>query len=362
MENEIADLFDKIELVAENYDSIINKIALDKRCIIPEKLIECGREISELDKLVEFARKYHMVNEEIKALDPKIKNEKNFDLRNILKDEWQAKLSQKNDLKNKIDNFLTPATTYDNKNIIVEISSSYKGDGVAGILKDVFGMYKGYLEKLGIKFEILKEELDSRGTSMIIFEIFSGNAFKIMKYEAGKHKIKSYKNRKDELFIDISVLPAVQENEMVIKKDDLKIEVFHSKGHGGQSVNTTDSAVRITHLPSGIVVSCQDERSQFQNKEKAMKILRARLSEKTLKKQEELINEEKRDQLGPGRQYQWLRTYDFKLNKIMDNRVGAIPESLNFVIDGNFDMLLNILKRNEEEKKLESLVNFTAFS
>jgi peptide chain release factor 1 len=353
------DLFDKIELVAANYDNIINKIASDKRCIIPEKLIECGREISELDKLVEFAGKYHLLKLKVEALGLEIKNEKNLDLRNILKDEQLVKMRQKNDLKNKIDNFLTPATRFDNKNIIVEITTSYKGNEAVEILKNIFSMYKKYMEKNGIKFGILKEELDSRGTNIIIFEIFYSNAFRIMKYEAGKHKIKGYRNRKDEIFIDISVLPDVQENEIVIKKDDLKIEVFHSKGHGGQSVNTTDSAVRITHLPTGIVVSCQDERSQFQNREKAMKILRAKLAEKIFKKQEDLANEEKRDQLGSARQYQWIRTYDFKLNKITDNRAGVIPEGLNFIIDKNFDMLFNILRRSEEEKKLESLVNFT---
>jgi Protein chain release factor A len=348
------DLINKINQISKNYDLIIEKITRGNNCIDRDKLKACGRAVSDLNKIVEFAKQYAGLTKDIEEIASSIKNERNTDFIKKLQNDRISKINGQDNLKKSIDGFLQPAALDNNRDFIIEINSSSGNEETSLIIIELFRMYKRYFDKNKIKYTVLSGNLHVSGINNITLEILNKNAFRVLKNESGIHRVKSYNNH--ELFIDIIVMPVIEENEIKFGKKDLKIEFFHSKGHGGQSVNTTDSAVRITHLPSGITVSCQDERSQHQNKEKALKILRARIFSINQKERQIEFNNKKRIQMGFEGDGNWIRTYDFKQNKLTDHKSGVILNDLDYVLKGNLDELFEILRYNEELNRLSYFV------
>jgi peptide chain release factor 1 len=254
---------------------------------------------------------------------------------------------------------LLPKDPADEKDVIMEIRAAAGGEEAALFAADLFRMYANYAEKKNWKVEILSSNpTDLGGFKEIIFEIKGKGAYSRLKFEGGAHRVQRVpiteaSGRIHTSTVTVAVLPEAEEVDVEIDPEDLRIDVFRASGHGGQCVQKTDSAVRITHLPTGIVVSCQDERSQLKNKERAMRILRARLLELAQREQAEKITESRRVQVKTGERAEKIRTYNFPQNRVTDHRVNLDLYNLQAVLDGDLDELLDALESNYIKQKLE---------
>jgi peptide chain release factor 1 len=256
---------------------------------------------------------------------------------------------------------LLPSDPRDEKNIIMEIRAGTGGEEAALFAGDLFRMYSRYAESQGWKLEILSSnETDLGGFKEIVFGMTGERVHSRMKFESGTHRVQRVpateaSGRIHTSAITVAVMPEADEVDIEIKPEDLRIDVFRSGGHGGQSVNTADSAVRLTHLPSGLVVSCQDERSQLKNKIKGMKVLRSRLYKREMERREAEEASTRRQQVGSGDRSGRIRTYNFPQNRVSDHRIGLTLYKLDQVMQGNLAELIEALIQDEERRKLEQV-------
>ena len=246
----------------------------------------------------------------------------------------------------------------DAKDVIVEVRAGAGGDEAALFAGELFRMLSRYAEKKGFATEVLsRSESESGGFKEVIFEVRGRGAYSAFKYEGGVHRVQRVpvtesQGRIHTSTATVAVLPEAEEVEVEIDPNDVRVDIFRSSGPGGQSVNTTDSAVRLTHLPTGLVVSCQDEKSQLQNKERAMRILRARLYELELEKQEKELSEARRSMVGTGDRSQKIRTYNFPQNRVSDHRIGLTSHRLAEVLEGDIDEFTEALAAEDRRKQL----------
>jgi peptide chain release factor 1 len=256
---------------------------------------------------------------------------------------------------------LLPPGPRDERNVIMEIRSGTGGDEAALFAADLFRQYSRYAERQGWRTEILSSsETDIGGFKEMIFLVAGEGAYSRLRYESGVHRVQRVPQTEAQGRIHtstatVAVLPEAEEVEIQIASDDLRIDTFCSSGPGGQSVNTTYSAVRVTHLPSGIVVSCQDEKSQKKNRDKAMRVLRARLLDRAQTAQQAEMAEERRSQVGSGERSERIRTYNFPQNRVTDHRIGLTLHRLEAVLDGDIDELLRALQANDQAERLRTL-------
>lgn len=243
----------------------------------------------------------------------------------------------------------------------MEIRAGAGGEEAALFAHDLFRMYSMYAEKKGWKVEIMSSnETDIGGFKEVILNISGKGSYSRLKYESGVHRVQRVPTteaggRIHTSTATVAVLPEVEEVDVEINPNDIKIDVFRSGGHGGQSVNTTDSAVRVTHIPTGIVVTCQDERSQIQNRERALKILRAKLYEMALQEQQREIAETRKSQVGTGERSERIRTYNFPQGRVTDHRIGLTLYRLQEVLDGDLDEIIDALILNDQAEKLKNM-------
>lgn len=253
---------------------------------------------------------------------------------------------------------LIPKDPNDDKDVIVEIRSAAGGDEAAIWAGDLLGMYRAYADRRGFKTEILESSpSETGGVKEVIFAMKGKGAYSRMKYEAGVHRVQRVPKTESQGRIHtststVAVLPEVEEIEVALDPNDVRVDVYRSSGPGGQSVNTTDSAVRLTHEPTGLVVSCQDEKSQLQNKEKAFRILRARLYQMQLEEHLGEIADARRSQVGTGGRSEKIRTYNFKENRVTDHRIGMTIKQLPEILAGDLDTFVDALTEEEESRKL----------
>jgi len=253
---------------------------------------------------------------------------------------------------------LIPKDPNDDKDVIVEIRSAAGGDEAAIWAGDLLGMYRAYADRLGYKTEILESSpSETGGVKEVIFAMKGKGAYSRMKYEAGVHRVQRVPKTESQGRIHtstatVAVLPEAEEVEVELDPNDVRVDVYRSSGPGGQSVNTTDSAVRLTHEPTGLVVSCQDEKSQLQNKEKAFRILRARLYQMQLEEHLGEIADARRLQVGTGGRSEKIRTYNFKENRVTDHRIGVTIKQLPEILAGDLDAFVDALTGEEEARKL----------
>ncbi len=253
---------------------------------------------------------------------------------------------------------LIPKDPNDDKDVIVEIRSAAGGDEAAIWAGDLLGMYRAYADRRGFKTEILESSpSETGGVKEVIFAMKGKGAYSRMKYEAGVHRVQRVPKTESQGRIHtststVAVLPEVEEIEVALDPSDVRVDVYRSSGPGGQSVNTTDSAVRLTHEPTGLVVSCQDEKSQLQNKEKAFRILRARLYQMQLEEHLGEIADARRSQVGTGGRSEKIRTYNFKENRVTDHRIGMTIKQLPEILAGDLDTFVDALTEEEESRKL----------
>jgi len=254
---------------------------------------------------------------------------------------------------------LLPEDPLEGKNIIIEIRAGTGGDEAALFAADLFRMYSRFCERSNWKIEHLSShEIGIGGYKEIIFSITGKGVYQKLKYESGVHRVQRIPvtesgGRIHTSAVTVAVLPEADQTDVQIDPDDLRVDVFRSQGHGGQSVNTTDSAVRITHLPSGVVVTCQDEKSQHKNKEKALKVLRARLFEMKEREKKEAEAKERKSQVGTGDRSERIRTYNFPQNRVTDHRIGLTLYKLEQVLEGEMEWLVDALMEHELKNNLQ---------
>lgn len=269
--------------------------------------------------------------------------------------ELSAEIEQ---LEDRVRSALVPTDPADVKDVIIEIRSAAGGDEAAIWAGDLLRMYERYADRHGFKVEAIDSSpSEAGGYDKVVVALKGKGAYSKMKYEAGVHRVQRVPKTESQGRVHtstatVAVLPEAEEVEVEIDPNDLKVDVYRSTGPGGQSVNTTDSAVRITHVPTGMVVTCQDEKSQLQNKEKAMRILRARLYQRELERRQSELAGARRSQVGSGERSEKIRTYNFKENRVTDHRIGLTLKRLDQVLDGDLDDLVSALTTDEQASRL----------
>jgi peptide chain release factor 1 len=319
---------------------------------------EAGRRHAELRPVVEAYRAYRAVEADLTDARELLAGEDDPEMREYLATEIDVKDAQLTELDARLRELLVPRDPDAGKNVIMEIRGGEGGEEGNLWAADLFHMYEAYADAHRWKLEVLNSApSDMGGFREIIFVVKGEDAWSRLKHEAGPHRVQRVpvtesQGRVHTSAATVAVLPEAEEIDVAIDPNDLKTEVFRSSGPGGQSVNTTDSAVRITHAPSGLVVSCQDEKSQLQNKEKAMRILRSRLLEAERERQDEAMSSTRRDQVKSGGRSDKIRTYNYKENRVTDHRIGLTLHSLDHVLAGELDAITDALAADERGEQL----------
>ena len=327
-----------------------------------EKLIKLNKEYAELKPIVETINNFKKYKTDIADLSILL-NDKDNKIKEMAEDELKDKKKKIKILENDLLKLLVPKDANDKKNSILEIRAGTGGDEASLFAADLFSMYQKYADLNSWKLEVLSiSETGLKGIKEVICNISGYNVFSKLKFESGVHRVQRIPTTESSGRIHtsaatVAVLPEAEEIDIKIEEKDLRIDVFRSSGPGGQSVNTTDSAVRITHLPSGIVVSQQDEKSQHKNKAKALKILRSRILDSEIQEKNRQRSLNRKSQVGSGDRSERIRTYNFPQGRISDHRINLTLYNLSEILEGKLDDLITPLITNQETKKLTELNN-----
>lgn len=350
-------MFERLETIKNKYKQLNDDLASKQIINNFDETKKLMQEHKKLEPIVDLYNEYLIVSRAIKETsealnDPDLKDLANEELINL-----KNKLSI---LENKLEIALLPQDAHDGKNIIMEIRGAAGGDEANLFAGDLFRMYSKYALEKGWDVEILNaNEGTSGGFTLVEFIIKGNNVYSYLKYESGSHRVQRVpatetQGRVHTSTATVLVMPEADDVDVQINENDLKIDVYRSGGAGGQSVNTTDSAVRITHLPTNIVVTCQNERSQLKNKEQALKILKARIYEKIITEKEIKEGNERKNKIGSGDRSEKIRTYNYPQNRITDHRIGYTTKQLDRVMDGKMDEIINTLINTDQQRKLAS--------
>jgi peptide chain release factor 1 len=359
----------KLEAIEERFEELSRKLSDPEIVSDPKNYAKLAKEHSELTEIVEAFRDYKNTLKQIRENKELIEEEEDEELKELAKEELKNLEKRLEELEERLPLLLLPKDPNDEKSIILEIRAGAGGEEAALFAADLLRMYQRYAERQGWKFEILDaNETGLGGFKEVIARIDGKGAYSRLKYESGVHRVQRVpvtesSGRIHTSTVTVAILPEVDEVEVEIRPEDLKIETMRASGHGGQHVNKTESAVRITHIPTGIVVSCQNERSQHQNKATALKILRAKLYELAMREQMEKIQSERRAQVGTGERCEKIRTYNFPQNRVTDHRIGMTVYNLQEILDGDLDEFIDALithYRTEALKKEEENLSLAA--
>lgn len=316
------------------------------------------REHKELSQIISAFRSYKQVLKEMEE-SKELLGDNDPEIKALAKKEIEKLSEKKAVLEKDLKSLLIPKDPNDHKNVILEIRAGTGGEEASLFAADLFRMYCRYAEKMGWKVEILSaHESESGGYKEVIAIIKGEGAYSRLKFESGTHRVQRVpvteaQGRIHTSAVTVAVLPEAEDVDIKIDPADLKIDVFRGTGPGGQSVNTTDSAVRITHIPTGLVVVCRDERSQLKNKAKAMKVLRARLYEQEMRRQNEKISKERKNQVGSGDRSERIRTYNFPQGRVTDHRIGLTLYKLEQVLQGDIEEIIDALITDAQARSLE---------
>lgn len=342
---------------------------LEERIADPELIKDrnryqsCLKELARLRPVLEQASEYERVDQELRDVEGILRNKSTDpELLKLSQEEHERLIKKRTELEALLEEkFLEGSDPNQDKNIIVEIRAGTGGEEASLFVRDLFRMYSRYAAEEGLEIEVFNTSPSGKGGfKEIIFGVSGKGAYQKLRFESGTHRVQRVpeteaSGRIHTSAATVAVLPEATEVEINIKPEDLRIEVCRAGGPGGQGVNTTDSAVQILHIPTGMIVRCQDERSQLKNKNKALRVLRARLYEAEQEKRNRAISESRRKQVGSGDRSEKIRTYNFPDNRVTDHRIGLTLHSLNSIMEGHIQELVSALIREERNKKLQAL-------
>ena len=348
-------MIDRLEATLEKYNSLTEELSKPEVLSDVKKMTSLSKEQASLADIIEKYKEYKKVvsdiNDAKEMLDDK-------EMAAFAKEEISRLETEKENLEKELEVLLLPKDPNDDKNTIVEIRGAAGGDEANLFAGDLFEMYSRYAENMGWKIEIINAvEGTSGGYSQIEFMVKGENVYSKLKYESGTHRVQRVPSTESQGRVNtstatVAVLPEVEDIDIEIKDSDIRVDVYRSSGAGGQGVNTTDSAVRITYLPTNTVVTCQNERSQLKNKEQAMKVLKSKIYEDLQKKQNAEIEDERRSKIGTGDRAEKIRTYNYPQNRVTDHRINLTIMQLDRIMQGKLDEIIEALINEDQRRKL----------
>ncbi|MFC2011194.1 peptide chain release factor 1 [Chloroflexota bacterium] len=352
-------MWDKLEQIDKRYRELEEQIAMPEVSSDPKQLQKLAQERASIENVVTKYREYKATSKSLDETKEMLNDRQDEGMTEMVKQEIEDLESQLDHQLGELNLTLVPKDDNDKRDIIVEIRAGAGGNEAGLFAADLFRMYSRYAQAKGWETDIINaNESGIGGFKEIIFEVKGKGAFSRLKYEMGVHRVQRVpvtesSGRVHTSTATVIVLPEADEVEVDVNHDDLRIDIYHSGGAGGQNVNKVATAVRITHLPTGTVVVCQDERSQLKNKTRAMAVLRARLLDMERRKQEEEMTKQRRSQVGTGDRTEKIRTYNFPQDRITDHRIGLTIHNLNRVLEGDFDQLIDALATSDRAKQLQ---------
>ncbi|MYL49513.1 peptide chain release factor 1 [Halobacillus litoralis] len=354
-------MIERLQTLEDRYEKL-NELLSDPEIISDtNKLREYSKEQSGLQETVAAYREYKEVAEQLDDAKAMLDDKMDADMVEMVKEEIHELSTRKQDLEERLKVLMLPKDPNDDKNVIMEVRGAAGGDEAALFAGDLYRMYARYAEAQGWKTEVIEANAsDVGGYKEIIFMVSGNMAYSKLKFENGAHRVQRVPETESGGRIHTStatvvVMPEAEEVEVELHDKDIRVDTFASSGPGGQSVNTTMSAVRLTHEPTGTVVSCQDEKSQIKNKEKAMKVLRARVYDKFQQEAQAEYDENRKSAVGTGDRSERIRTYNFPQTRVTDHRIGLTLQKLDQILQGNMDEIIDALLIEEQTKKMEQI-------
>ncbi|MCD7981152.1 MAG: peptide chain release factor 1 [Clostridiales bacterium] len=356
-------MFDRLEDTLLRFEEVLSLLSEPDVASDPKRFQALMKEQSDLAPVVEAYKGYKKCNQDIEDSLSMLQDESDEEMREMLKEELNASKTRAEELEQKLKVLLLPKDPNDDKNVIVEIRAGAGGDEAALFAAEIYRMYVHYAESRRWKVETMDvEEIGIGGMKYVSFMVTGQGAYSVLKYESGVHRVQRVPEtesggRIHTSTITVAIMPEAEEVDVEIDMNDCKFDVFRASGNGGQCVNTTDSAVRLTHIPTGIVISCQDEKSQLKNKDKALKVLRAKLYDIECQKAHDAEAEARRSQVGTGDRSEKIRTYNFPQGRVTDHRIKLTLYRLDAIMNGDIQEIIDALIAADQAAKLAKMSN-----
>ena len=354
-------MFDKLEDLLHHYEELMNTLSEPDVANDPNRFRKLMKEQSDLQPIVDAYKEYKACKQTIEDSLAILDEESDEEMRELAKEELNEAKSRLGELEQKLKILLLPKDPNDDKNVIVEIRAGAGGEEAALFAAEIYRMYVHYAERRGWKVETLEaDETGIGGMKSVNFMVTGAGAYSVLKYESGVHRVQRVPETESQGRIQtstcsVAVMPEAEDVEVHIDDKDIRIDVMRASGNGGQCVNTTDSAVRLTHYPTGIVIYSQTEKSQIQNKEKAFALLRTKLYDLELQKKQDAESEERRSQIGTGDRSEKIRTYNFPQGRVTDHRINLTLYKLDFIMDGDLEEIITALTTEHQIEQLANL-------
>lgn len=352
-------MLEQLEAIRERYEEVSQQMTMPEIVSDMTKFTRLSKEYKDLEKIVNQLKVYKNVLSNIEGAKDIIANEKDEDMRDLAKEELDALIPQRDELEAILKEMLIPKDPNDSKNVILEIRAGTGGDEASIFAGDLFRMYQRFIEKQGWRMTLLDHnEGTAGGYKEIVVQVEGDDVYGKLKYESGVHRVQRVpatesQGRVHTSAATVAALPEADEVDLTINMNDVRIDTFCSSGAGGQSVNTTYSAVRMVHIPTGVTVSCQDERSQIKNREKALSVLRSRLYEMEMAKHNEAISAERKGLVGNGDRSDKIRTYNYAQSRVTDHRIGYTVYNLPTVMEGEIGGFIEQLRIADNAEKMK---------
>ena len=352
------DIFKKLDAVVKKYDQLTKKMSDPRLYENPQESQAVSIERKNLEEIVEAYKKYTLFNESLGEAKDILKNEKDEELREMAKEELSQKKEQISNIENHLKILLLPKDPLDEKNVMVEIRAGAGGDEASIFAGDIYRMYQNYCQSSNYKIEQVSLSERDEGIKEVIFSVTGNKVYSKLKYESGVHRVQRIpktetQGRIHTSTITVAVLPEAEDIDFELNPNEVRIDVFRASGAGGQHVNTTDSAVRVTHIPTGIVVANQDQKSQIKNREKALKILKTKIYDKMIQEKKSEEDAQRKNQVGTGDRSERIRTYNFPQGRLTDHRIGLTLYNLDKIMEGDLQEVTDALVAYHQSEALK---------